>query len=113
MMKMTYVDALDVAINAVADDAVIEKLTALKAQISKRNSGDRKPSKKQVANEGLKEDIFAFVSENGGMRANEIAQHFEITVQKASALLKQLVDAGRLEKVTEKKISTFCVAEGV
>ena len=35
MTKMTYVSALDVAINAVSDDAVKEKLTALRAQIEK------------------------------------------------------------------------------
>ena len=39
MTKITYTVALDVAINAVADEAVKEKLEALKASIAKGVSG--------------------------------------------------------------------------
>jgi len=112
MTKMTYVNAIDSALNGIVNDEVREKLEALKTQLAKRNSGMHKPTKTQKENEGLKEDIFAFVSENGAKRAGDVASHFGISGQKATALLKQIVDSGRLEKYTEKRVTFFRVAEG-
>ena len=112
MTKMTYAIAIDNAINGNITDEVREKLEALKTQLAKRNSGERKPTKTQRENEGLKENIWAFVSENGAKRAGDVAGHFNISGQKASALLKQLVDAERLERFTEKRVTFFRVAEG-
>ena len=63
MTKMTYVDAVNFALNVVADEAVKEKLTALRDSLVKRNTADRKPTKTQVANEGLKADILAFLAD--------------------------------------------------
>ena len=113
--KMTYGRALETAItvcNTEGFEEVAECLEKLKAQIAKRNGGSHKPTKTQRENEGLKEDIFAYVSENGAKRATEIGVYFGITGQKASALLKQLVDAGKLERYTEKRVTFFRVAEG-
>lgn len=110
--KMTYATAIDSALNGNITDEVREKLEALKVQLAKRNSGERKPTKTQKENEGLKEDIFAYVSENGAKRAGDVATHFGISGQKASALLKQIVDSGRLEKYAEKRVTYFKVAEG-
>ena len=112
MTKMTYAIAIDNAINGNITEEVREKLEALKTQLAKRNSGERKPTKTQRENEGLKEDIWAFVSENGAKRAGDVAGYFNISGQKASALLKQLVDAERLERFTEKRVTFFRVAEG-
>lgn len=112
MTKMTYAIAIDNAINGNITEEVREKLEALKTQLAKRNKGERKPTKTQRENEGLKEDIWAFVSENGAKRAGDVAGYFGISGQKASALLKQLVDAERLERFTEKRVTFFRVAEG-
>ena len=60
---------------------------------------------------GLKAEILAFVGEAGPVRAGEVGTHFGVQVQKASALLKQLVEAGKLERYTEKKVTFFKVAE--
>lgn len=112
MTKMTYVDAINFALNGEINEEVREKLEALKGQLAKRNSGNRKPSKTQRENESLKEDIFAYVSENGAKRANEVAIYFGISGQKASALLNALVKDVRLEKYIEKRATYFRVAEG-
>ena len=112
MTKMTYVNAIDSALNGVVNDEVREKLEALKVQLEKRHSGERKPTKVQKENESLKEDIFAYISENGAKRATEVAIYFGISGQKASALLKQIVESGRFEKYTEKRVTYFRVAEG-
>ena len=123
MTKMTYAIAIDNAINtieAMSNDITgfdpnetIEKLSALKEQLAKRSKGgNRKPTKTQRENAEMKEDIFAYVSENGAKRAGEVAVYFGVSGQKASALLNQLVKDGNLEKVTEKKVTYFRVAEG-
>ena len=62
MTKMTYVEALAIAINALEDAEAVEKLEALKAQLEKRNAS-RGQTKAQKANEGLKAEILAFVGD--------------------------------------------------
>lgn len=110
MTKMTYVEALAIAINAIEDIEAVERLEALKAQLEKRNAS-RGQTKVQKANEGLKAEILAFVGEAGTVRAGDVATHFGVSGQKASALLNQLVKAEALEKFTEKKVTFFKVAE--
>ena len=110
MTKMTYVEALVIAINALEDAEAVEKLEALKAQLEKRNAS-RGQTKAQKANEGLKAEILAFVGEAGTVRAGDVATHFGVSGQKASALLNQLVKAEALEKFAEKKVTFFKVAE--
>ena len=105
MTKLTYTVALDVAINAVSDEAVKEKLTVLKGQIEKKNSADRKPTKAQVANDALKGEIVAALTER--MTATEVAERFEISNQKASALLTALVKAGSVERTVDKRKAYF------
>ncbi len=110
MTKMTYIEALNVALEAVENAEVVEKLEALKAQLEKRNAS-KGQTKAQKANEGLKAEILAFVGEAGAVRAGDVATHFGVSGQKASALLNQLVKAEALEKFAEKKVTFFKVAE--
>ena len=107
MTKMTYAMALDVAINAVSDDAVVEKLTALKAQIEKKNSAERKPTKAQVANDALKGEMLVFLAD--AHTATEVAENFGISNQKASALLTALVKAEMIERTVDKRKAYFKV----
>jgi len=108
---MTYVNAIDSALNGTITEEVREKLEALKAQLEKRNSGSHKPTKAQLANADLKGDILAFVGDTGAVRAMDVAGKFEISGQKASALLKQLVDGGLLTKYAEKRVTYFKIAD--
>lgn len=111
MTKMTYVSALEVAINAVSDGEVKDKLTALKAQIAKKNSADRKPTKTQVANEQVKADMVSYLSEQiDGKTAGEIAEVFGISNQKASALLTSLVNDKVIVREVIKRKAYFKVA---
>ena len=120
MTKMTYVNAIDNAIALFSqggqidaeDKETVEKLEALKAQLAKRNSSEHKPTKTQKENAELKETILAFIAENGAQRAGNVAKHFDISGQKASALVNQLADDGKVEKVVEKRITYFKAVEG-
>ena len=113
MTKMTYVQAIDFAVEMIRDGEAfyngfsaaeyIEKLNALKTQLAKR----AKRAKNQVANEGVKNDILDILQANEGLRCGDIAEHLDISGQKCSALLRQLVDAGLVEKYTEKRVTYF------
>ena len=111
MTKMTYAIAIDNAINGNITDEVREKLEALKVQLAKRNSKERKPTKAQRENEGIKTDILGILTEEG-KQCNDIAEALGISGQKCSALLKQLVDAGLAEKYSEKRVTYFKAVEG-
>ena len=112
MTKLTYTVALDVAINAVSDEVVKEKLTALKAQIAKRNSGERKPSKTQVANESLKGEILDWLTAcDEHKTATDVAEHFGISNQKASALLTAMVGDKMVTREVVKRKAYFFVGE--
>ena len=114
MTKLTYVDALNVALEAVTDEAVVEKLEALKASIVKRNSGERKPTKTQVANEAIKADIVALLADGTARTITEIGA--EVTSlegakpQKVSALVTQLKNAGVLKREEVKRKAYFSLA---
>lgn len=116
MTKMTYAMALDFAteiitkgtadFNGFSASDYIEKLEALKAQLAKRNSGERKPTKTQRENEGIKAEILEVLSDEG-KQCKDIAKAVGVTGQKCSALLKQMIEAGLAEKYIEKKVTYF------
>ena len=111
MTKMTYAVAIDSALNGVVTDEVREKLEALKAQLAKRNKGERKPTKTQRENEGVKAQIADLLTDEG-KQCKDIAEALGISGQKCSALLKQMVEAGLAEKYSEKRVTYFKAVEG-
>ena len=69
-------------------------------------------TKAQIENDAIVEDIFNYLAEIGRpVTVTELIAeaHLEFTNQKVSALLKKLVDAGRVVKVADKKKSYFSV----
>lgn len=127
MTKMTYATALTKAIELIDRDlcstidsgeageweAVIEKLTALKEQTIKRNSADRKPTKAQLANEGLKDRVYAVLTAEPATVTEIMGRDAELGAlsnQKVSALVNALVDEGRAVKSVEKRKSYFARA---
>lgn len=100
-------------INAIAFDTLTEEQFAFLVERAlksvRKSTGERKPTKNQVANEGLKAEILGILGE--GMTATDAGKAINISVQKASALLKQMVDVGEVVKVKEGKVTLFKVAE--
>ena len=109
--KMSYVVAVESAINGQLNDEVIERLTALKASLEKRSSHKSEgPTKAQKANAELAEKIF------GAMVEGEVYTTAEIgalvpelegaTPQKISPLMKALVKSERVvaDKVKGKAV---------
>lgn len=115
MTKMTYVAALSYVLTNVADlpADVAEKLTALKEQTEKRNSAERKPTKAQLANEGLKAKVLAVLTTDPATVTELMARDEELGAlsnQKVSALVNALVEDGKATKTVEKRKSYFALA---
>ena len=115
MTKMTYVQALEVAINAVEDGEAKEKLEALKEQLVKRGSTPRKPTKTQVENDGFKADIISFLATaDAPATIKEIqANVFNVSAlsnQRMTHLLTDLVKAGTVVKTYVKKTPYYAMA---
>jgi len=117
MTKMTYVAALSTAIAILSADPaqaeVVAKLTALKEQTEKRNAADRKPTKAQVANAALQEQVLAVLTKDPATVTEIMARDEALAAlsnQKVSALVNALVKDGRALKVPDGRKSTFCLA---
>ena len=94
-------------------DALIEFVNhEIELLDKKANSSKSKPSKTQAENDGIKTAIIeAFEKAETALTITEFQTKFsdfaEYSNQKMSALFKQLVDAGILEKTVIKKKSYF------
>lgn len=116
MMKMTYVKALEIAMESVKDNAeVYEKLDALKASIAKKNSAERKPTATQKANMVYKEAILTFMEIGKKYTISELMKEVvelaDLSNQRVSALVRQLKDEGLVERTEEKRKAYFSKVE--
>ena len=125
MEKMTYVAALDYALDMIAsamqdiEDSdfvhaemaqVADKLTLLRAQVDKRNSAERKPTEVQIENERLKSFVFEALGDKPQTVTEFMATSAELcdlSKQKVAALVNALVDEGKVVKTVEKRKSYF------
>jgi len=111
--KMTYVKALEVALSCEALPAdVREKLSALRDQQVKRNSAEKKPTKNQQANEGLKSKVLeVLTATENPVTVSDLLTMDEafagMSNQKMSALVTALVDDGKAVRTTEKRKAYF------
>lgn len=79
--------------------------------LAKKNSGEKKPTATQVANEALKTAMVDGMEANRLYTVTEMIKEIPalagLTNQKVSPLANQLVDEGKLVKTTEKRRSYF------
>lgn len=79
--------------------------------LTKKNSGEKKPTATQVANEALKTAIFEGMEINRLYTVTEVIKEIPavagLTNQKVSPLMNQMVEGGLLVKTTEKRRSYF------
>ena len=84
-----------------ANPEMVEVLEKMKVQVEKKRTS-KTPA--QRANDELVEKIYNFMVEaDKAVTPKEIVETFEISNQKVSALVKKLVDAGRVAKDKEGK----------
>lgn len=111
MDKMTYVKALDVAIEALTDGEVKDKLIALKASIAKKNSAERKPTATQTANEGYKVAILDAMESGKGYTITNLMKSVDaiadLSNQRVSAIVRQMVESGSVTREEIKRKAYF------
>ncbi len=113
--KMSYVVAVESAINGELTPEVIERLGDLKASLAKRAGRKHEgPTKAQLANQALAEAIFGameqgvvYTTADIGALLPELAG---ATPQKISPLMKSLVTAGRVTAEKVKGKATYTLA---
>lgn len=85
--------------------------------LAKKNSGEKKPTATQVANEALKVAIVEGMEANRLYTVTELIKEIPalagLTNQKVSPLANQLVEEGKLTKTTEKRRSYFSLSAEV
>ena len=96
--------------NVVANATYKEYLEGRLDALNKKSASSKKPTATQLANEGIKADILEHLTDEG-VTITHMQKHIEccadLTNQKISALLKQLVDAGSVVKYTEGRTTYF------
>ena len=100
----------DVASNPTLVEFIEHELELL----NRKNSVDRKPTAKQVENEGIKTQITDWMKPNTVYASADVAKTCpacaELSPQRVSALLGQLADGGVLVKTTEKRKNFYTLA---
>lgn len=109
--KMTYAVALDNAIAVVENEEVKARLLDLKASLQKKASS-KKATKTQVENEGIKDVILSVLTSTGNPMTVTAIQKADVSLgelsnQKVSALLRQMKDAGVVDKKSDKKTTLY------
>jgi hypothetical protein len=110
---MTTKITLTEQINSIAFEGLTEdqfnflKECALKS--IRKSTGERKPTKRQLDNDVLKYQMIEALGD--GMTATEVGKAVDVSVQRASALLKQMVDAGEVIRVKDGKTLLFKAVE--
>lgn len=137
MMKLTKKIALEAAMNAVENSTLpnwsytagdetleisktelLEKLGAMLADLEKRAAAPKKPTAKQAENAVAADELLRVMTAMGEPKT--ITELLELGAfpdgasnQKASAIMKLLVDDGKVERIVEKRKAYFkVVAEG-
>ena len=111
MEKTTNVKALAYVLeNYDLPTEIYAKLEKMKGQFEKKNSAEKKPTATQIANEGIKNLILEVIG-NSSLTITEMqkinGELAELSNQKISALLKQMVENGSVVREEIKRKAYF------
>jgi polyhydroxyalkanoate synthesis regulator phasin len=111
MEKITNVKALSIVLDTCElSTEVRAKLEKMKSQFEKKNSAEKKPTATQIANEGIKSVILEVIGDSS-LTITEMqkinGELAELSNQKISALLKQMVESGSIVREEIKRKAHF------
>lgn len=100
------------AIPAVAENAMLVEFIDHEVELlSKKNSAEKKPTAQQVANAGIATAIIEGMEPNRLYTVTEVIKSIpacaDLTNQRVSALLRQLVEAGKVKRTEDKRKAYF------
>lgn len=116
MEKITNVKALSyILTNCELPEEVKSKVEAMKASYEKKASAERKPTPTQTENANFKEAILAFLADGNKYTVSDMMKGIpsiaELSNQRVSAIVRQLVVSGEVIRVEEKRKAYFQLAE--
>ena len=99
----------------VKDNAEMVAFIDHEIELLDKKASNKKATKTQEANVGIKSTILAVLEGGKAMTVTEMqsasAELGELSNQKVSALVRQLVEAGEVVKTIDKKVSRFSLAD--
>ena len=99
----------------VKDNADMVAFIDHEIELLDKKASNKKATKTQEANVGIKSTILAVLEGGKSMTVTEMqsasAELGELSNQKVSALVRQLVEAGEVVKTIDKKVSRFSLAD--
>ena len=99
----------------VKDNAEMVAFIDHEIELLDKKASNKKATKTQEANVGIKSTILAVLEGAKPMTVTEMqgasAELGELSNQKVSALVRQLVDAGDVVRIIDKKVSRFSLAD--
>ena len=94
---------------------LVEKIENELVLLAKKNSAEKKPTAQQTANVGISTAILAGMEHTRLYTVTEIIKEIpacsELTNQRVSALLRQLVEAGKVKRTEDKRKAYFSLAD--
>ena len=114
MTKMQKFEMLS-KLDAVKSNPVLSEFVAHEMELlSKKNMGEKKPTAQQPANAGIQTAILENMEVNRLYSITEIIKSVpecaDLTNQRVSALVRQLVDAGKVIRTEDKRKAYFSLA---
>lgn len=111
MTKMQKFEMLS-KLDAVKSDPVLSEFVAHEMELlSKKNSAEKKPTAQQVANAGVQTAILNGMEDGKAYTITDIIKEVpecaDLTNQRVSALVRQLVDAGKVVRTEDKRKAYF------
>ena len=113
MTKKDYFNLLLTKEEVKTDEKLVKFIENELNLLAKKSSGEKKPTAVQLANEEIKESILDYMTANPNlvMTITDMQKNIEglaeLSNQKVSALVRQLKDEGKVEKIEEKRKSYF------
>lgn len=99
----------------VKDNAEMVAFIDHEIELLEKKASNKKATKTQEANVGIKSTILAVLEGGKSMTVTEMqgasAELGELSNQKVSALVRQLVESGEVVKTIDKKVSRFSLAD--
>lgn len=99
------------------DRADLAEFIEGRIEVLNKKAENKKATAKQVENEGIKSNILERLSaitaedNRSGVTVGELIKDFEgVSSQKMSALLRQLVESGKVNREVVKKVAYFSIA---
>lgn len=112
--KMTvaemFAQVREIVVASEGEDSTLVAFIEKRAEMAAKRNTNRKPTKTQIENEGIKEQILELLSNaDSGMRNGDIATALNISPNKVSALLSQLRKSGNVKREYDKKVAYFSI----